>query len=660
MTQDTTTVLLTALPTGTQIHQYTIEKLLGRGGFGIVYRAKDESLDCHVAIKEYLPEQLATRTQDNSVSPHSAGITQTMFVEWKNNFIKEARQIAQLDHPSIVRVMQIFEANNTAYMVMPYYTGESLKKFQKRTNKQWTEAEIKTLLDPLLNALEVLHERNILHHDIAPDNIFIKDNGQPLLLDFGAARHIATDQTLSQNLLYKHGYSPIEQYSIEGKSQAGAWSDIYSLSAVIYELITGEKVSPAPSRAAGESMPTLKSRHLIGFSENFINSIDLALSVNLKKRPQTVKEWREYMTTGKLSTPIKTVETKPVNYKNLIIIFAVFITLSTLSYGGFIIYQKWQQKTIVAQKTESKIITEQTLEVENAKIQVKPVLETPPQAKIEPEPNNQPPVIKQPAVKTIHDIQVVYMPKPPFDYYLSNNAVAKNTMPIKLKQIKATSNNIIDTQDWFLQNNLPNLEETKLRDTRPPDHLPSSYQNYMLTDLIDSGEYSLLVYGKNFASNAFLFIWSKEKNEFTQGYNFETYNYSPTYVKLDKEFIEQQITWATIENNILYISHTHMTYAASSHNMNAYITAIDLNTNEILWRSKPLVSNSRNFVIHGDFIITGYGFTAEPDFLFILDKWTGKVINTIKLKSGPEYIIEKDNQLFVRTYDMDYIYDIIN
>ena len=159
--QNLTTFHQYALPVGTHIKHYVIEKLLGQGGFGLVYLARDESLACQVAIKEYLPEQLASRTQGNTVSPNSEH-TQSLFTHYRNNFIREAQQIAQLDHLAIVRVMQVFEANNTAYMVMPYYTGEPLKRFQKRTNKRWNEVELKILLEPLLNALELLHQQKVL------------------------------------------------------------------------------------------------------------------------------------------------------------------------------------------------------------------------------------------------------------------------------------------------------------------------------------------------------------------------------------------------------------------------------------------------------------------------------------------------------------------
>ena len=346
-TPEQTTINQYALPIGTRLKHYVIEKLLGQGGFGLVYLARDESLACQVAIKEYLPEQLASRTQGNTVSPNTEN-TQAIFAQYRNNFIREAQQIAQLDHPAIVRVMQVFEANNTAYMVMPYYTGEPLKRFQKRTNKRWNEAELKALLEPLLNALELLHQKNILHRDIAPDNIFLKDNGQPILIDFGAARQIESEYTISQNLLYKHGYSPIEHYSLSGKTQAGAWTDIYSLAAVVYELATGKKVPPAPDRVSHDQMLSLKSCHPVGLSPNFIASIDFALAIKGKERPRSISEWRDCMNTGKLSS--SNTETAPtrVNVKNIqrpLIILVSGMLIIGLAYGAFAGYQAWQQQS---------------------------------------------------------------------------------------------------------------------------------------------------------------------------------------------------------------------------------------------------------------------------------------------------------------------------
>jgi serine/threonine protein kinase len=324
-----------ALPVGTRLKHYVIEKLLGHGAFSLVYLARDESLARQVAIKEYLPEQLATRTQGNTitVSPNTEN-NQSMFTQWRNNFRQEAQQIAQLYHPAIVQVIEVFEANNTAYMVMPYYAGESLKCFQERTHKRWNEAELNTFLEPLLNALELLHQQNILHRDIAPDNIFLKGNGQPILIDFGAARRIESKYT--QSMQYKHGYSPIEHYSPIGKSQAGPWTDIYSLAAVVYELATGKKVHPATYRANDDQMPSLKACHPVGLTASFITSIDLALAIKGKDRPQSISAWRDCMKMGKQAT----LNTKPTpvsfnfkNYQRPLLILGSGLLIVVLAYG---------------------------------------------------------------------------------------------------------------------------------------------------------------------------------------------------------------------------------------------------------------------------------------------------------------------------------------
>ena len=336
-----------ALPVGTHLKHYVIEKLLGQGGFSLVYLARDESLARPVAIKEYLPEQLAKRTKDNTVSPYTQ--SQPTFNEWRTNFIKEARRIAQpqLSHPAIVTVLEVFEDNNTAYMVMPYYAGETLKHFQERTHKCWNEAELKTFLEPLLNALELLHQQNILHRDIAPDNIFLKDNCQPMLIDFGAARQIKNKHTQSQNLLHKHGYSPIEHYSVRGKSQAGSWTDIYSLAAVVYELATGKKVHPVLDRVNDDQMPSLKACHPVGLSANFITSIDFALAIKGKDRPQSISAWRDCMKMGKQATSNTKLTPVRFNFKNYqrpLIILGIGLLIGVLAYRLFPDYQTWQKE----------------------------------------------------------------------------------------------------------------------------------------------------------------------------------------------------------------------------------------------------------------------------------------------------------------------------
>lgn len=309
MSTNTDNINHLALAAGTRIGYYVIESLLGQGSFSLVYLALDENLNCKIALKEYLPSGLATRTRGNTVSPQN-GKHLLAFEEGRARFIEEARLLAQLDHPAIVRVQQVFEANETAYMAMPYYQGETLKDFQLRTdNKLWREDELKELLPPLLDALGLLHRSNILHRDISPDNIFIKDNGQPMLIDFGAARRVIGEMTESIFMLVKVGYSPIEQYSTMGKTQAGPWSDIYSLAAVVYELVSGEKVYGATDRVPNDQMPTLAERKPHGFSKEFVKLIDKALSVRIEHRPQSVADWHVEQT--KMQTILPETGIKP-------------------------------------------------------------------------------------------------------------------------------------------------------------------------------------------------------------------------------------------------------------------------------------------------------------------------------------------------------------
>ena len=144
----------------------------------------------------------------------------------------------------------------------------------------------------------------------------------------------------------------------------------------------------------------------------------------------------------------------------------------------------------------------------------------------------------------------------------------------------------------------------------------------------------------------------------TNGYDFSNYTLAHNFIESDVSYVNQTLNWIIPEENILYFSHSHNTYAKSSQGMNSYLTALDRHTNQILWRSQPLVCNAKNFVIIDSVIICGYGFTAEADYLYLLDKNTGSILQQIPLKTAPDYIIQKDNKLYVRTYNTDYVFKI--
>ena len=199
-----------ALPPGTRLAEFEILALLGVGGFGMVYKAFDHSLHRAVAIKEYMPSALAGRSEGQSLWVRSSSDQQT-FHTGLASFVGEARLLAQFDHPSLVKVFRFWEANNTAYMVMPLYSGMTFKQARAQMRTPPPEVWLRKLLWSVLDALRVLHDGNTLHRDISPDNIFLQDNGPPVLLDLGAARHAINDQDRKHTAVLKVNYAPIEQ-----------------------------------------------------------------------------------------------------------------------------------------------------------------------------------------------------------------------------------------------------------------------------------------------------------------------------------------------------------------------------------------------------------------------------------------------------------------
>ena len=224
-----------ALKVGATLDVYKIEKILGQGGFGITYLAEDVNLEKKVAIKEYLPVGLAVREGGATVQPESTE-AEADFRWGLDQFLGEAKTLAKFQHPNIVQVLRFFEANGTAYIVMNFVQGQSLHdRMQKR--KKINEEELKKFLFPILDGLESVHKAGFLHRDIKPGNIFIADDGEPMLLDFGAARSALLDKSRVLTAIVTRGYAPIEQYSKRGHQ--GPWTDIYALAGVLYEIVTG-------------------------------------------------------------------------------------------------------------------------------------------------------------------------------------------------------------------------------------------------------------------------------------------------------------------------------------------------------------------------------------------------------------------------------------
>jgi serine/threonine protein kinase len=245
-----TAVFRNALPLQTRLHEYRIDQVLGAGGFDITYRARDVNLDKEVALKEYLPGELAMRSADGNVvaqeTEREAGY------QWGlERFVQEARTLAKFSHPNIVRVLRYFEANATAYVVMDYESGNPHKTVLQ-LDPQPPKAKLKAWLGPLLDGLAAVHAAGLLHRDIKPDNIFIRADGKPVLIDFGAARQALGGETKSLTSILTPGYAPLEQYSGEGKQ--GPWTDLYALGGVMYRAVTDKNPPDAVSRIRGDTL----------------------------------------------------------------------------------------------------------------------------------------------------------------------------------------------------------------------------------------------------------------------------------------------------------------------------------------------------------------------------------------------------------------------
>jgi serine/threonine protein kinase len=219
-----------ALPPGTRLGEFEVVRVLGVGGFGIVYLARDHALERDVALKEYMPSSLASRGLAGQITVRSSSFAETYAIGLRS-FINEARMLARFDHPSLVKVYRFWEDKGTAYMVMPYLEGRSLREVRKAMEAPPNGRWLRGLLDPVLDAVDRLHREGVFHRDIAPDNIIITSAGLPVLLDFGAARRAISDRTQAFTAILKPSYAPIEQYADMSSMRQGPWTDLYAIGA---------------------------------------------------------------------------------------------------------------------------------------------------------------------------------------------------------------------------------------------------------------------------------------------------------------------------------------------------------------------------------------------------------------------------------------------
>ena len=283
-----------ALSTGTRLSErYVVESVIGAGGFGITYLARHEALGKPYAIKEHFPRQFAYRDGVSATVRPSDAPT----FRWTlDRFLQEGRSLARCRHPSIVGVADVFEAYGTAYMVLEFEDGSSLGRWLDLLGRPPSQDEIDGILVPLLDALAYLHSHDMLHRDIAPDNIMIRRDGKPCLIDFGAARQAIAERSQVMSAIVKAGYSPPEQYTTAGRSQ-GPWTDIYALAGTLYRALSGKRPAEATERQIDDELVPIAQA--VEFPEDyrpeFLDAIDAGLRLRPSERPQSVAEWYEML-----------------------------------------------------------------------------------------------------------------------------------------------------------------------------------------------------------------------------------------------------------------------------------------------------------------------------------------------------------------------------
>jgi serine/threonine protein kinase len=286
-----------ALQPGARLQEFEILGVLGSGGFGITYLAQDHDLNCRVVIKEYFPRDHVLREQGSStVRPHSAK-DHDFYQYGLQRFQEEARTLASFpEHPNIVSVKRFFNANASAYMVMPYVEGQTFGQWLL-ANPQPTEEQLLDIFLPVLDGLRAVHQHNYLHRDIKPANIYLRSDGRPLLIDFGAARQALGEHSKSLSVVISEGYAPKEQYSSKGKH--GPWTDIYGVGACLWRAVTGQEPPSATDRVEARddgAADPLRAASALGqgsYSPAFLKAIDWSLQLLPQDRPQTVRDWQD-------------------------------------------------------------------------------------------------------------------------------------------------------------------------------------------------------------------------------------------------------------------------------------------------------------------------------------------------------------------------------
>lgn len=280
------------LPAGTRLDDYTIVRTLGGGGFSIVYLATCNGSGEEVVIKEYMPNKLAERDDSRHVIAQKDSFIER-FAHGRRLFFQEAGTLTTLKHPNIVNVINFFRANGTVYMVMDYEEGVNLQSYIQKYKGKLTEQFIFAVFIPLLEGLEVIHQKGLLHLDIKPGNIHLRHGANPLLLDFGAVHEMMHTRQFQPNQVVTPGYSPIEQLDPGG--YVGPWTDIYAIGATIRTCMEGKPPISSPKRREKDTMRPATNAFKKRYNQGLLEAVDWAMEVDPMLRPQSVEQLLEML-----------------------------------------------------------------------------------------------------------------------------------------------------------------------------------------------------------------------------------------------------------------------------------------------------------------------------------------------------------------------------
>lgn len=290
-----------ALPPGCQVaNKYAIGRVLGSGGFGITYLAQDMQLSRRVALKEFFPTGLVSRSVDRTTLVCNSVENEEPFKRGLSRFFREGQLLAKFDHPNIVRVFEVIECNGTAYLAMEYLEGVTLKEFLADKGP-FDEQQSLRIMTFVMDALKIVHGADVIHRDLKPDNVYLTRQGRTLLLDFGGAKQLTADGDRSMDAMFAHGYAAPEQY-FANSDKIGPWTDVYACGALLYKLMTGKTVTSALDRYSDDAPLDWSSTRV---SNNTQKSVSKAIALKAKERIQSVSELQELLSGRKSGLPLR-------------------------------------------------------------------------------------------------------------------------------------------------------------------------------------------------------------------------------------------------------------------------------------------------------------------------------------------------------------------